>query len=151
MGWWQEWMIWTIWSSEVIYWLPQIPVCRGDVSDVGGYPDAGIQNEHIPWKTRFRSVVCIAVLNSCIKSFLWYASISRKPLIHSLSTDGHKGSFIGIMFVLYSCCVLVAFTTTSETVYWYNAGRDFRHARCRCWYCVQPVWVWKTGGILIPC
>ena len=79
--------------------------------------------------------MCIAVLNSCIKSFLWYASISRKPLIHSLSTDGHKGSFIGIMFVLHSCCVLAAFTTTSETVYWYNVGRDFRHARCRCWYC----------------
>ena len=119
----------------VIYWLPQIPVCRGDVSELSGKPDAGIQNEHIPWKTRFRSVVCIAVLNSCIKSFLWYASISRKPLIHSLSTDGHKGSFIGIMFVLHSCCVSAAFTTTSETVYWYNVGRDFRHARCRCWYC----------------
>ena len=55
--------------------------------------------------------------------------------IQSLSTSGHKGSFIGIMFVLHSCCVLTAFTTTSETVYWYNVGRDFRHARCRFWYC----------------
>ena len=37
--------------------------------------------------------------------------------IQSLSTSGHKGSFIGIMFVLHSCFVLTAFTTTSETVY----------------------------------
>ena len=42
--------------------------------------------------------------------------------IQSLSTSGHKGSFTGIMFVLHSCCVSAAFTTTSETVYWYNAS-----------------------------
>lgn len=117
MIWWIRFSANSVWENN-----PQIPVCRGDVSELSGKPDAGIQNEHIPWKTRFRSVVCIAVLNSCIKSFLWYASISRKPLIHSLSTDGHKGSFIGIMFVLHSCCVSAAFTTTSETVYWYNAS-----------------------------